>query len=169
MKKIFLAIVMVVLMVAAHSCKTTEKNYRDAYMAAKAKQFDGGDSLVTEGLRNEQMPKPMVLGADTLPVRTEVMYITRKQEFKVPTLGIYNVVAGSFKQLFNAKSFCARLNAQGFEAFLLNNRDQTYYIVTLTTRNPAEAAQGIARLKALDNVRFQPYFPYIIRAGQYVR
>lgn len=152
-----------------YSCKTTEANYRAAYQIAKDKQTDGGDSLVTAGLRNEQLPRTMTFDSIQLPVRTEPVIVTPDRGFDASHLKVYNVVAAQFKQLFNANSFCGRLREDGFDAFLVHNRDRTYYVVTLSTRSPREVAEGLARLRATDAVRLQAPFPYVLRAAQLVR
>lgn len=169
MKKILLTLMAVVALTSLHSCKTTEANYRAAYEIAREKQLDGGDSLVTEGLKNELLPRTLVVGGVSLPVRTETVIVTSGRGVDVSELKVYNVVAASFKQLFNAGSFCDRLRAEGFNAFLVENRDKTYYVVALSTREPQEAADGLEKLRGSDAVVCRKPFPYVLRAGQLVR
>lgn len=157
------------LVVAVTGCKTTEANYRAAYEIAKEKQMDGGDSTVTAGLKNEQLPRMTVFSGVKLPIRTEPLNLTKDGGGDPSTFKVYNVVAASFKQLFNANSFRDRLKQQGFDSFLVHNRQRTYFVVALTTQSPAEAAEALERLKGLDGVVMKAPFPYVLRAAQLVR
>lgn len=169
MKRLLTFLLVIASIVALNSCKTTEANYRKAYQIAKEKQTDGGDSTVTADLRGSFIPKQMVIGGVTLPVRTEPVILTPAENADPTAFKVYNVVAGSFKQLFNARSLRDRLRELGFNAFLIHNRDRNYYIVAASTQDPAEAAAQLERLRKTEGVYFQPNFPYVLRASQLVR
>lgn len=169
MKRLLTFLLVIASLVALNSCKTTEANYRKAYLIAKEKQTDGGDSTVTADLRGSFIPKPMTIGDVTLPVRTEPVILTSAENADPAAFKVYNVVAGTFKQLFNARSLRDRLREMGFNAFLIHNRDRNYYIVAASTQVPAEAAAQLERLRKTEGVYFQPNFPYVLRAAQLVR
>ena len=152
------------------ACKTTEANYRAAYQIAKDKQLDGGDSTVTAGLRNEQLPKQMTIQGVTLPVRTEIIAVAKAAGDDPGALRLYNVVVASFRQRFNATSYRDRLRTIGFpDAILVHNRDLTYFVVARSTPSPQQALETLNSLKATDGILLQPPFPYVLRAGQLVR
>lgn len=151
------------------ACKTTEANYRKAYETAKEKQYDGGDSTVTENLKNNTLPKTIVIQGVALPIRTEAIGITKDEGASKETLRVYNVVTASFKQLFNARSMRNRLSELGFQSFILHNRDLTYYVVAGTAATPQEALDLLNRVKAENSVVTRAPFPYVLRAAHLVR
>lgn len=169
MKKIFLLLV-VLLGLGFNSCRTTEENYRAAYEKAKEKQTDTGDSLSTAGLRNETMPKDMTFGDIVLPIRTEVVGITKEGGGDVSDLKLYNVVAGTFRQRFNAVSMAQRLHTNGYEKpFVIHNRSGMYYVVVGSVATPAAAKQLLDKIKTDGNFSLKSPFPYVLRAAHLVR
>lgn len=137
MKKI-LIIIAVIAMVGFSSCRTNEANYKAAYEKAKEKQMDTGDDLTTQGLKNELLPKDMVLGSVALPVRTEALGVTKEGGGDADDLKLYNVVAASFRQRFNAVSMTQRLGLLGYEhPFVVHNRSGQYYVVVGSVSTPA--------------------------------
>lgn len=169
MKKIIHAAAIVALILSVASCKTTEANYRAAYEIAKEKQLDGGDSTVTAGLKNELQPRMMTIQGVQLPVRTEPLVATKDGGKTTAELKVYNVVAASFRQKFNAQSYQKRLIEAGYDSFLANNRAGTFFVVAATTQSPAEASAQLDKLKGESGFHFQPTFPYVLRAAQLVR
>lgn len=169
MKKIFLLLV-VLSGLGLNSCRTTEENYRAAYEKAKEKQTDTGDSLSTIGLRNEAIPKEMTFGDIVLPVRTEPVGITKEGGGDVSNLKLYNVVAGTFRQRFNAVSMAQRLQTNGYEKpFVIHNRSGMYYVVVGSVPTPAMAKQLLDRIKSDSNFSLKVPFPYVLRAAHLVR
>ena len=57
---------LLLLLIAASSCKTNEANYRAAYEVAKEKQLTGEEDIDRQ-LLDQQRPRPTVFGTDTLP------------------------------------------------------------------------------------------------------
>lgn len=156
------------LMLGISSCKTTEANYRAAYQIAKEKQLDGGDSTVTAGLKNEQLPHDLTVDGVTFPARAEPLAVVSGEGNTQMQLMVYNVVGASFRQLFNAQSFRDRLLALGYPAFLAKNRMGTFFVVAQTTKSPSEAHNIYVKLKSEKSLHFQPTFPYVLRAAQLV-
>lgn len=151
-------------------CSTTEANYRAAYEKAKEKQLDTGDSITTQALKNEATPKNMRFGEITLPVRTEPIGITKDGGGKNEYLCLYNVVAGSFRQKFNAVSMAQRLADDGYDmAFVVHNRMGIYYVVAGSVSTPAAALQLLDSVRADGRMLLKPPFPYVLRAAHLVR
>lgn len=169
MKKILLFAAVVALL-GFSSCRTTEANYRAAYEKAKEKQYDTGDSLSTLGLKNESLPKDMTLGGITLPVRTEPLGVTKNGGGSASDLKLYNVVAGTFQQRFNAVSMSQRLAGLGYQhPFVVHNRLGHYYVVAGSVSTPGEAKLLLDSLSADKSIVLKAPFPYVLRAAHLVR
>lgn len=163
-----IATLIIFLSVIFTSCKTTEANYRKAYEAAKEKQFDGGDSTVTENLKNNSLPKDLIIKGVTLPIRTEPLGMTKDGGATKETFKVYNVAVASFKQLFNAQSMRKRLTELGYSSFLLHNRDLTYYVIAGSTQSPQEALDILNKIKQEKSIVTRTPFPYVLRAAHLV-
>lgn len=165
---IYIAIAAV--MVSLASCKTTEANYRAAYEVARNKQMETGDSLTDVALRNQNMPRPMVIGSDTLMVRTEALTADVAGGFSNECFAKYCIVAGVFKQVFNARSMCERLRQSGYpDAFVAFNRMKDYYVMAGSTSQPGEASAMIAGLSGDKSFTFRAPYPYVMRPAHLVR
>lgn len=169
MKKILL-LAAVVAALGFSSCRTTEANYRAAYEKAKEKQYDTGDSLSALELKNESLPKDMNIGGVTLPVRTEPLGVTKEGGGEAADLKLYNVVAGTFRQRFNAVSMAQRLSGLGYgHPFVVHNRLGHYYVVAGSVSTPVAAKELLDSLTADNNMVLQAPFPYVLRAAHLVR
>lgn len=169
MKNLLKIALIAILCIPFAGCKTTEANYKNAYQIAKEKRTDGGDSTVTQGLRNELIPKNMVLGGVTLPVRTEPVAVTKDGGAVQGEMKVYNVVVASFRQRFNANSMRERLADMGYKSFLIHNRDVLYYVVAGTTQSAPEALELLNKVKAESSLHIAAPFPYVLRAAHLVR
>lgn len=170
MKKILL--IMCVVAIAVTACKTTEENYRAAYELAKDKRTETGDSLITTQLRSSVMPKPMIFGLDTLPVRTIYVSAYNDSEGKVSkgTLQKYLIVVGQFKQIFNAGSMAKRLADNGYDgAFVVYDRQKEYFVVAGGVDNPSAASDLIHRIEGDKAVVVRSPYPYVLRPAQLAR
>lgn len=169
MRKI-LPLIAFVVALGLCSCRTTEENYRAAYEKAKEKQIETGDSISTLGLKNEATPKNMSFGDIVLPIRTEPVGITKDGGGEVSDLKLYNVVAGTFRQRFNAVSMAQRLQSNGYEKpFVIHNRLGMYYVVVGSVATPDMAKQLLDRIDSDKNFTLKPPFPYVLRAAHLVR
>lgn len=169
MKQFKILIAIMTIAVSLNSCKTTEANYRKAYEAAKEKQMEAGDSTVTTGLKNNLLPKDIIIHGIEIPLRTEVIGFTKDGGATKENLKVYNIAVASFKQLFNAKSMCERLREHDYNAFLLHNRDLTYYVICATTDNVQEAKNCLDKIKADKDFVLKTPFPYVLRAAHLVK
>ncbi len=169
MRHLYIPIIIFITAITFTSCKTTEANYRKAYETAREKHFDGGDSTVTENLKNNMLPKNLVIQGISLPVRTEAMGITKNGGATKETIKLYNVVTASFKQLFNAQSMRKRLSELGYNSFILHNRDLTYYVVAGTADTPKEASEMLNKVRNETSIITHNPFPYVLRASNLVK
>lgn len=152
------------------SCKTTEANYRQAYETARQKQTEEGDSAITAGLNNQARPRTLTVDGVSLPVVTAGVNVTKDGGMEVKRLKRFNTVAGTFRQIFNARSMRERLMASGYpEAFILQNAYGTYYVLTATTDSSAEALANLEKLRADESLRLRAPLPYILRPGHLAR
>ncbi|MCM1349545.1 MAG: hypothetical protein NC338_09055 [Firmicutes bacterium] len=168
-KLVYAAIIAIIATMVA--CKPTEANYRSAYESAKQKQLTG-DSLIDQGLIDQQRPKPLIVGADTLPVRTEYIGYTKGggADSDRSVVKRYCVVVGKFKQTFNARSMRQRLIDQGYDnALVLHNSLKDYYVIANTTPNAHTARLMLDSVLADTTLRLKAPYPYILRPGHLVR
>lgn len=146
------------------SCKTNEENYRSAYEKAKEKDRAGLDSTVYSRIRHEARPANVVVGGDTLNMRSEYVRITDGQEIMQSELKRYDVVVAQFKQLFHAKSMRRRMAEGGWNgAFIVETREPLYYVVAFATDDPADAALARDSLLRQSPVALTDPCPWVLR------
>lgn len=126
----FVFIICMILPVAAFTgCRTSEANYRAAYEQAVAGREDesGIDRTVYDKIRREAVTAVRVVDGDTVSVKRERVRLVEAAAGE--KLQEAYVVVGQFKQLFNARSLCKRLQNNGYAgATLLSTREPLYYI-----------------------------------------
>lgn len=168
--KIFL-ILTVLATILAGGCKTNENNYREAYLKARERATDTGDSTTTADLRSSLEPKMLKIGEVELPVITQ--HVAMSKEAGNPegiSMQRYGVVVGKFRQIFNAKSMRERLAANGYpEALVVYNGSQEYFVVACSTSVPAEASALLDKVRADSSLTLREPYPYILRPAMYVR
>lgn len=170
MKRLFY-IVAVTAMTLCAACKPSEANYKMAYESAKQKQLTG-DSLIDAGLTDQQRPRLMVFGGDTLPVVTDYVGYTKDggADTNRAIVKRYCVVVGKFKQVFNARSMRERLNAQGYSnAFVLHNNMKDYFVIAASTRDHHEARMLLDSIAADKNMVLKAPYPYILQPRHLAR
>lgn len=153
--------------IAAVSCKTTEKNYREAYERATAKN----DRNVTEfentiynRYRGQMKDVNANLDGENVPTKLLRVKVTNDGGGVKEWLKKYSVVAAEFKQRFNANSMRSRLVEAGFpRTFLVENGEPYYYIVV-------DSSDDLAKIKALADsltvsspLPLKECFPYILQ------
>lgn len=171
MKRLLIPII-IGLAVSLSACKTTEENYRAAYQTAVAKKeaSSGVDSTIYSRIRREATMAVLTVGADSLPLRTEYIGYTKDGGASRETVKRYNVVAGQFKQLFNAMQMRKRLMADGYPgAYVLNTREPLYYVCTTTTDVADSAAIAFRKLSSDPRLRLLPPAPFILRPAHLAR
>lgn len=149
----------------AGGCKTTEANYRAAYeraVATRDADKDPIDNTIYAAIRNEALPSVAVAGTDTLNFKYERLTVTEGQETP-GALRRYNVVAGQFKQAFNARAMAQRMRDNGYtETFLAQTAEPLYYVVTFATDDAMEARRALQMLSEDTNVRLLPPAPFVV-------
>lgn len=159
-------------LLSVSSCKTNENNYRQAYETAVAKnrEASGVDSTIYARIRNSARTSDLVVGPDSLPMRTEYVGYTENGGASREMLKRYNVVVGQFKQVFNARAMCTRLQNGGYpEAFIVHTREPLYYVCTNTCAGAEEAATALAKVKADKSIVLRSPLPFILRPAHLAR
>ena len=170
-KSVYLMVAMI--MCGMISCKTTEANYRAAYEKAREKQTETGDSLTTAMLRKSQDPQTMTFNENdkhyALPVLT-IPVVRTVDAGAQDGLRRYCVCVGRFKQVFNAKSMCERLMADGYsEACVVHDRQNNYYVLAASSDSPSEASELLIKVNGDKNLSLREPYPYILRPSHLVR
>lgn len=170
MRLLPLAVIVATLLTV--SCKTNENNYRQAYetAVAKSREDSGVDSTIYARIRNNAQKSDLVVGADTLPMRTEYVGYTEDGGASREMLKRYNVVVGQFKQVFNARQMRARLQAAGYQdAFIIHTREPLYYVCTATCPTADEALAAFRRVRDDKSIVLRAQLPFILRPAHMAR
>lgn len=147
------------------SCKTTEANYRKAYEKAIAGKEDNVplDSTVFGRYRRQTDQRLLVSKGDTVEVTAMRVVVTSGEGTPREYLRAYSVVAGEFKQIFNARSLRDRLRGLGYpRAFIVANAEPYYYIVTDSYDDLGQAREALEKLKKDSPVSMRKNLPFIL-------
>lgn len=150
---------------ALQSCKTTEKNYREAYERTMARDSDRTEfeSTVYGRYRRQVSDVPMEYGGDTVTARRTMVSVTKDGGGLRENLKKYCVVAGEFKQLFNAQSMRNRLVDNGYPgAFLVQTREPYYYVLAGSFADMKAAMELKAKLTDTPPFKLKAPAPYIL-------
>ena len=154
------------------ACKTSEANYRTAYMQAveQREQSSGIDSTIYARIRNQATMATLAVGADSQPLRTEYVSYTRDGGANAGNTFTYNVVVGQFKQIFNARQMRERLMNNGYpDTRILQTREPLYYVVTASTGSAEEALEAYRRVKSDPGIVLKSPLPFILRPAHLAR
>lgn len=136
---------------AVTGCKTSEANYRAAYERAIEGREDATplDSTVYGRHRRSMDSREVVVGSDTVELKTQRVSVTEGGGGIREYLKPYSVVVGQFKQLFNAESLRGRLVEGGYpRAFIVQTAEPYYYIILSSHASLEEAAAALSELGA---------------------
>ncbi len=168
MKYLYLSLCALSAILALGSCKTSEANYRAAYdkaVAGRADRIDL-DSTIYGKHRRSMTSREMVVGADTVEVKTQHVSVTPEGGGIRENLRQYNVVVGQFKTLFNATSMRERLVDAGYpEAFVVQTAEPYYYVVLASYASLSDASA--ARRRVADGsfpLPLREPLPFILQA-----
>ena len=168
MKHLILSLLLAGMMLTG--CKSSEKNYRQAYERALAGRDDsqaGLDSTIYGKVRRDFNLNSMVVAGDTVDVKTQHVRVTDDGGGIPESLHRYSVVAAQFKQLFTAKSMRERLFEAGYPgAFVVETSEPYYYVVTASYDSLDEAVKAMRHLAADDAFSFKSPLPYILERPQ---
>ncbi|MBO5444848.1 MAG: hypothetical protein J5995_05835 [Muribaculaceae bacterium] len=147
------------LLLLAAGCKPTEKGYKAAYDAAKAKReyvdpelelLTGGHRLLDDGASNWK-----VIGSDSLQVQT--IRISPGKGEQWPQSGPYRLAVAMFKMDTNAGSLLSDLQAKGcVNARVAADGKGKHYIIA----GSATSADSLGAVLS-DFRQRNPDFPYI--------
>jgi hypothetical protein len=155
-------------MMLSGGCKTTEANYRQAYEKAIAAR-DNIDSTIYGQIRRQFNEQAVVtVSGDTVNVRVMHVRVTPDGGGIAENLHRYNVVAGQFKQLFNARSMRNRMADNGFPGAFVVETAEPYYYVVASSHNTAAEASAALKSQA-DAIRMKEPCPFILDATTRVR
>lgn len=153
-------------------CKTTEANYRQAYEAAVSQRQEstGLDSTIYSRIRNSAVTSSLIVGSDTLPLRTEYIGITKDGGIDKGGLKRYNIVVGQFKQIFNARQMRERLIGDGYEnTFIVHTREPLYYVVIATSDMAADMIEPWHRIKTDKSIVLREPLPFVLSPAHLAR
>ena len=98
-----------------------------------------------------------------MEVRRQMVRITDGGGGSDEKLRRYNVVAGQFKQLFNAKSMRERLADGKYpSAFVIETAEPYYYVVIASYDDISEATAELDALRQSGNIVMREPLPYIL-------
>lgn len=168
MKKIIALSVLAAVVLGG--CKTTEANYRSAYekaVEAQADQTDIDDTIYGNVRRQTNRHEIALSDGKTIAVETMRVRTTENGGAVPENLKRYNIVAGQFKQLFNAQSLRKRLADNYSGAFIVETAEPYYYVVAESYDNINDAAAALARIRDAKPVPMKEPLPFILeRAGR---
>lgn len=155
------------LAMLAAGCKTTEQNYRNAYQRA-IEDKDGAspvDNTIYAAIRNEALPSAAITAdGDTLRFKYERIRVTDGQG-EPSQMHVYNVVAGQFKQSFNARALAGRLRDMGYDGtFIAQTAEPLYYVIIHSTNDAASARKALDALRANTDYRPLDPAPFVVAA-----
>lgn len=157
-----------ILMLALVSCKTTEKNYREAYELAKGSGTIQ-DTLIANLIAADQAPVDVEVAGGVMKMRKEFVSIVMDEGVTKDMLKRYNVVVGRFRQLFNARSMSKRMASLGYQSFLVVDRTTSYFVVAASTDQQEEALGLYNKILSDNRVVYKSPFPWVLEPAQYIR
>lgn len=160
MRKLLICIA--ALGVIAAGCRTTEKNYREAYEKALEKRDEGLTDDERLALERELSTPKSIYRGDSIPLKA--MWVNTVAETSESAALEYNVVTGSFKQRFNAGSAMGRLRDGGYPgAFLLIDAEKNFIVAAATTASLDSAVAILRGLESESPIPLRAPYPYILR------
>lgn len=159
--KLYKLILAAALPLMAISCKTTEQNYRNAYLTAKETQRQKADSEIDDRIEAERNGQQTKVGDVTVPVKARYFAeVEHTDESGTPAR--FSVVVGQFKQIFNARMFRNRLIENNCKAYILRDAPGEFYVVAQGFNTLEEATEYIANIKKNLPVKV-PIEPFVIK------
>lgn len=123
-------------------CKPTEKNYQEAYDAARKKKaadaVDPDMALPATGLKRLDAPAEREVNGEKLNVKH--IFIKYAGKGEAPVMERYNVAVARYKMPTNAIAQSEDLLRAGYKAFPVEGVDGFFYVVAGTFTTLEEAA-----------------------------
>lgn len=168
MKIIKTICVVSIFVLIAVSCRTTEKNYREAYELAKGTGTIQ-DTLIANLIAEDQAPVEVEVAGRIMKMRKEYVSIVTDKDVTKDMLKRFNVVVGRFKQLFNARSMATRMSSLGYSSFVVVDRTSSYFVVAAATDMSEEALVMYEKVLSDNRVVYKTPFPWVLEPAQYIR
>lgn len=154
-------------LISLAACKPTESNYRAAYEKAVAGRGDNPDSTIYTKIRREFTPGKMTYAGRSIPTGSQFVAVTQDGGGVNESIKRYCVVAGQFKQIFNAKSMRERLTDNGYPgAFVVQTREPYYFVVAGSSHDVEPAIELFDKLQADTALRLREPAPFILLPSQ---
>lgn len=142
MKRYFVILASVSMLLALSGCKSSESAYKKAYEKAKAQEeasaTEEEETTITVVAPVEEKPASdvqVVDNSDNVQVRQENVSLVSGAGLKA-----YSVVVGSFSLKANAEGLQQRLKDEGYDAQIAQSENGTYYRVVASTFNDKQSA-----------------------------
>ena len=166
MKRLLYIMIIAAAMLTA--CKPSEKNYKAAYEAAKAKESATPlEETIYANIRKEARHRNIVVGSDTLPLTTQYVTFTTQAGGSVANFHRYNIVVAQFKQLFNAKAMLQRAIDAGYaDALVVQTREPLYYVVARSVKTPSEAREALDSVRMEQRLPMKENFPWVLSTAR---
>lgn len=153
-------------------CKTSEKNYREAYTIAKekAEESSGIENTIYDRIRREAVSSRLVTNnGDSIPTMTVGVQCTPDGFATPDSVKRYSLVVAQFKQVFNARSLATRLRDSGSwpGAMVLQTAEPLYYVVASTASTPEEIASDYKKLIAEKSIAMKEPFPWVLTPSRF--
>lgn len=149
------------------ACKPTEANYRAAYERTVAGRSDDPDSTIYTQIRREFVPGTLTYAGRAFPTGSQFVAVTEGGGGISESIKRYCVVAGQFKQIFNAKSMRERLTEGGYPgAFVMQTREPYYFVVAGSSHDIEPAIEIFDKLQADTALRLREPAPFILLPAQ---
>lgn len=152
---------------ALTGCKPSETHYRAAYEKAVAGRGDSQDTTVYTKIRREFTPGQMTYAGRTFPTGSQFVKATDGGGGINESIKRYCVVAGQFKQIFNAKSMRERLTDGGYPgAFVVQTAEPYYFVVAASSDDVKPAIEVFDQLQADTALHLREPVPFILLPAQ---
>ena len=147
-------------------CKTNEKNYREAYEKAVAKNdrnVTDFENTIYNRFRRQVTQSSVQTADSVVPTKVIRVRVTTDGGGIREWLRKYSVVVGEFKQQFNANSMRQRFVNAGYPRTFLVENGEPYYYVVVDSSNDIEPLVALADSIAVSSpVALNEGFPYIL-------
>ncbi|MFI3239730.1 MAG: SPOR domain-containing protein [Bacteroidales bacterium] len=157
-------ILLIILSLSVASCKTTESNYREAYLKAINTTAEEQENNSIESQIEQKRITPVITENNNNEIVIKREFVT-VVDGERSLLNNYNVVVAEFTQMFNAKSFRDRLTSQHqTSSYVLKNNKNKYFTIIngFNTRN--EAIEYIQKLESENKIQLPIAKAWIIYA-----
>lgn len=152
------------LVLLTTACKTTEANYKTAYEKAIASREDDEREIIYGGASRKPDRRVIVERGDTAEIMIKPVTPVKADGTNTPQVKKIMLVAGEFKQLFNAQSMCKRLAENGYpDALVVQTAEPYYYIVADSFDSIAEAKNALGDIANNAPFPLKSPAPFLLR------